>query len=532
MREGVAVLGQPVELDGFGVGAFGIPEFVSEEVVGAITVAGASVIHSPLDLPGLLAWWDFTDPAVLFTDAGTTPVASDGDLIYQANDKSGNGYHLTQPTSGKRPVHKEAQTNGRAVARFDAANLTQLIKTGFYNISTNDVASVIVVQKIADQVAFTCDITETVGWNRGIGLHRSGAASFCQVPNGAGGAADLDHYVSPGAGFATHVITWDGPNGIARAFVDGVGYNGGTPTDGLWASGIGRDTFGGTKVYVGARADDDAPLTGDIAEIAIVGGVLSTDEINAIGYALAAKHATTWRKVEFHTEVNATLKGWWDFTDATKLFTDAGTTPVAADGDLIYQAKDKSPNNYDLSQATSGARPAYKTEVVKGHSVARFTDDEITGSVGVGTAGTYFLVMRKRSAPGADARDVWRRIAGAAEIVTLAGWSATDWVWYKNEAGAEVAFTGATATEWAIIGMRHAAADSLVAYCNGVPVVTFDPHDEITTYAGMAIGHVAAGGDYDVAEIVYFLGALTVAEHNFVGQLLARKYGLVWTAVS
>lgn len=53
------------------------------------------------------AWYDPSDLGSMFTDtAGTTPVTADGDLVARINDKSGNGYHLLQATSTKRPLYK------------------------------------------------------------------------------------------------------------------------------------------------------------------------------------------------------------------------------------------------------------------------------------------------------------------------------------------------------------------------------------------------------------------------------------------
>lgn len=49
----------------------------------------------------------------LFTDAGSTPVTSDGDLVYQWNDQSGNGYHAVQTSSGARPIYRPGTTDDR-----------------------------------------------------------------------------------------------------------------------------------------------------------------------------------------------------------------------------------------------------------------------------------------------------------------------------------------------------------------------------------------------------------------------------------
>lgn len=65
----------------------------------------------PTDITGCTLWLDFSDADCLFTDAGTTKVSSDGDLIYQANDKSGNNNHATQSNSAYRPSYKTGAQN-------------------------------------------------------------------------------------------------------------------------------------------------------------------------------------------------------------------------------------------------------------------------------------------------------------------------------------------------------------------------------------------------------------------------------------
>ena len=52
----------------------------------------------PTDIAGCKLWIDFSDATTLFTDAGSTPVANDGDLMHdipldemiRINDPSGN----------------------------------------------------------------------------------------------------------------------------------------------------------------------------------------------------------------------------------------------------------------------------------------------------------------------------------------------------------------------------------------------------------------------------------------------------------
>lgn len=72
----------------------------------------------PTDAAAIVNWWDFTDPSSMFTDDGTTPVSSDGDLVYRVNDKA-NGQHLYQTTAGLRPVYRPNQFGENDALQWD-----------------------------------------------------------------------------------------------------------------------------------------------------------------------------------------------------------------------------------------------------------------------------------------------------------------------------------------------------------------------------------------------------------------------------
>ena len=78
----------------------------------------------------------------------------------------------------------------------------------------------------------------------------------------------------------------------------------------------------------------------------------------------------------FSPEQISTLVGWWDFTDLSNMFTDAGTTNVTANDDKIYRVNNKAysliatPNNaigQYLQQTTEGSRPKFDSSVSGGH---------------------------------------------------------------------------------------------------------------------------------------------------------------------
>lgn len=75
--------------------------------------AAAPAPFSPLDLPNLNAWWDASDVSTI-TESG-------GD-VSQWDDKSGNGYHLTQGTAASQPATGANTLNGLNVLTFDGSN--------------------------------------------------------------------------------------------------------------------------------------------------------------------------------------------------------------------------------------------------------------------------------------------------------------------------------------------------------------------------------------------------------------------------
>lgn len=77
---------------------------------------------TPLSISGCKLWLDFSDADTLFTDAGTTKVSTDGQPVYQANDKSGTDNHALQATADARPTYKVNQQNSLSALYFDGGD--------------------------------------------------------------------------------------------------------------------------------------------------------------------------------------------------------------------------------------------------------------------------------------------------------------------------------------------------------------------------------------------------------------------------
>ena len=82
-----------------------------------------SVVY-PLAI-GLEGWWDFSQRSSLFDAVSGGSNVTPGNRIARVEDLSGNSRHLTQATSGTRPLLSAAAQNGLDVAQFDGAQLLQ-----------------------------------------------------------------------------------------------------------------------------------------------------------------------------------------------------------------------------------------------------------------------------------------------------------------------------------------------------------------------------------------------------------------------
>lgn len=100
---------------------FGAPLLFPGPAAARRLAAAVAAPFSPLSIPGLLLW--LKADGVLWQDsARTTPATLDGDPVGGMDDASGNGRHVTQATSTKRPTLRLAVQNGRPVARFDGVD--------------------------------------------------------------------------------------------------------------------------------------------------------------------------------------------------------------------------------------------------------------------------------------------------------------------------------------------------------------------------------------------------------------------------
>lgn len=94
--------------------------------IGASRTAAAATPPVPMTLP-VFFWFDPSDEATIVQTAGS---------VSQWNDKSPNGYHLTQATGASQPSYGARYINGLKAVDFDGTNDTMLFPSGAYSIAT------------------------------------------------------------------------------------------------------------------------------------------------------------------------------------------------------------------------------------------------------------------------------------------------------------------------------------------------------------------------------------------------------------
>lgn len=76
-------------------------------------ISMSSGVFTPLEISGLQLWLDANDTETITLNSNT---------VSSWNDKSGNGYHVSQSTATNQPTYTYSALNSKNVVRFDGAN--------------------------------------------------------------------------------------------------------------------------------------------------------------------------------------------------------------------------------------------------------------------------------------------------------------------------------------------------------------------------------------------------------------------------
>lgn len=102
----------------------------------------------PVGVSGCVSWHDFSDASTLYdATSGGSLVAADA-AIARIEDKSGNGWHLINSTSGQRPLRKTAIQNGLACGLFDGTDDRLRTSANFSETGNADFSVFVVSKKL------------------------------------------------------------------------------------------------------------------------------------------------------------------------------------------------------------------------------------------------------------------------------------------------------------------------------------------------------------------------------------------------
>lgn len=230
----------------------------------------------PTDITGLQLWIDFSDPTTLFTDAGTTPVSADADLIYQANDKSGNNKHLVQATSGSRPAYKVNIQNSKSAGFFASGSPNDFMEVAPPTLSQPFTFFVVVKIGTGSGQQRIFDSTNRVLFD-------------CNFGSAAG--SQYNYYANSGSGADN---TWG--TGDTNAHIHTILFNGASPTIRLDAAAqtVSYNTSTtqlATSLRIGVDPAAANPLKGYMLEILLYSGAVSAGNIALIETYLNTKWA-------------------------------------------------------------------------------------------------------------------------------------------------------------------------------------------------------------------------------------------------
>lgn len=258
--------------------------------VGALMAGG---VWTPGNLPTPPSFW--VDDTTAVTDAGAGACS-------QWNDRSGNGFNLTQTTAGSRPLIVASGLNGKRTIRFDGSNdvmgAAGALSTAFKNASAGWVAAVY-KKTASDGVAASrtilhCSTPTATTVRMGMLVSLSGgtanapvlAARRLDANASAGSAADV---TNRGTNWLMVVQRVNWATGSGQIYVNGTQ----TGTTSAIGSGDGATATSNTNAAVfnvGAASSTLNQADVEIAEILAGWGYLpTTDDIARLFSYFSAK---------------------------------------------------------------------------------------------------------------------------------------------------------------------------------------------------------------------------------------------------
>lgn len=240
--------------------------------------------------------------------------------------------------------------------------------------------------------------------------------------------------------------------------------------------------------------------------------------------------------------VSANLRWWLKANAGT--FTDNGTT-VATDGQSVQQWNDQSTIVNHARQTASGNKPVYRTGVINGNPVLRFSSNQFLDALavpGVGPTQSFymFLVFRQNSYVAGGTTDgsgtfIVDRSSATNNLMSFKIVNTDKYFYQKrNDTGGSltgpVSVSSAPTGVFSVVDFYRNVGSSYGIYINGRLDATTGGDSESITGPALRLGRHATetngGLNGDLAEVIIYNTNLSPANRAQVESYLAIKYGV------
>ncbi len=225
----------------------------------------------------------------LWLDASQLTGLADGDSISTFTDSSGNSRNFTSSGSN-RPVYKTSIINGKLVARFTAAS-SHFMSCASLNFGGGQAVSVwVVLTATAGAGNVVMEHSTNFNLNNAWLLYRDPSNNQRFSAHGSGGYSAFATTGTLTTTARAFLGTWDGTlsSNEAQGYLDSTTVSGTLSHNDNITSNLGSYT-----TYLGSRSGSSLFLDGDIAEIGVTTGVLSSVDRSSLMSYLGGKYGIT-----------------------------------------------------------------------------------------------------------------------------------------------------------------------------------------------------------------------------------------------
>ena len=235
---------------------------VSKVYRGSNVIFGA--FSSPTDISGLQLWLDASDSSTIIENGGT---------VSQWNDKSGNGYNVSQGTASNQPTYTASALNSKSVVRFDGNDELTNGSATVVGGSTNRTVFVVFNSTGGSATSYGVTLGDSTSTGQTFGVSKEIA-------------------VRVNGGYRTWTTAVDSTHAIVTIVLDGT-----STTDlsawkngsSLTASSTGTQTINTAAGIIIGNGTAGGNLVGDVAEIIVYNSALSTSDRESVESYLSTK---------------------------------------------------------------------------------------------------------------------------------------------------------------------------------------------------------------------------------------------------